>query len=201
MLFKNYKIKKFNIYDLVDSKIINKLQKIIGKQRFLHSLSVAETSVLLANKFQVDIKKAALAGILHDCAKEMPLNKAKKYLKNLKVDILTKKTPAIWHALIGYIYAKKSFGVKNNEILNAIKYHTVGSTKMSKLAKIVYIADFIADRKKYISSKNTFKLLKIQDMSLNKLLLYVLKEKIFYLLENNKKIHINAIKLYNYITD
>lgn len=199
MARKNYEIKEFNIYDFVDNKIINKLEKIIDKKRFLHSLSVAETSVLLANKFKVNIKKAALAGILHDCAKEMPVNKAKKYLKNLKADALTKETPTIWHAFTGYLYARKIFGIKNNEILNAIKYHTVGSEKMNKLAKIVYIADFITDRKKNISTKNTFKLLKIKDISLNKLLLYVIKQKVFYLLENNKKIHFDAIKLYNKI--
>lgn len=190
MALKNYKIKRLYISDFVDKKIINKLKKVIEKKRFIHSLNVAKTSVFLAKKFKVNVKKAALAGLLHDCTKTLPADKAKRYINNLSVDDLTKETPSIWHAWTGYLYAKKIFGIKNKEILNAIKFHTVGSEKMTKLAKIVYIADFIAERKKYILSKN---------ISLNKLLLSVIKEKLYYLLKNNKKIHTNVIKIYNKI--
>jgi len=199
MVSKNNKIKRFNIHKIINEKIIKKLRKIIDKKRYIHSLNVAKSAVSLAYKFHINIKKAALAGILHDCAKTLPVSSAKKYLISLKVDDLIVENQAIWHAYTGYLYAKKIFKIKDKEILNAIKYHTVGSETMGKLAKIIYIADFIADGRKFVSLRKIKKLLKNKNISLNQIVILVLKEKLYYLLKKNKKIHIDSIKLYNKI--
>ncbi|MCX7697859.1 MAG: bis(5'-nucleosyl)-tetraphosphatase (symmetrical) YqeK [Candidatus Goldbacteria bacterium] len=196
MAGKNNKINRININEFIDYAIIARLKKIINKKRFLHSLSVAKISILLAEKFKVNLKKAAIAGLLHDCAKTMPHNLAKKYLKILKADDLKKENSAIWLPYIGYLYANDIFKIKNKEILNAIKYHTVGHKKMQKLAKIIYVADYFAHDRKFISNKILVNFLK-KNISLDKLVLFVLKEKIYYLLRKQRKIHIEAIKLYN----
>jgi|DewCreStandDraft_4_1066084.scaffolds.fasta_scaffold08888_10 predicted HD superfamily hydrolase involved in NAD metabolism len=196
MVSQNNKINNFDIYQLIDKEIINKLKGIIDKKRFFHSLNVAKIAVILAYKFKVNKKKAALAGLLHDCAKTLSLNKSKKYLFDFEDDIL-KDTPAIWHSYAGYFYAKKVFNVKDKKILNAIKYHTVGFPDMDKLAKIIYVADFIEFGRDYVQSKKISKLIRKRNLSLDNMVLLVLKEKLLYLLKNRKKIHINSIKLYN----
>lgn len=196
MVIQNNKINNFDIHQLIDKQIVNKLKVIIDTERFFHSLNVAKLAAILADKFKVNKKKAALAGILHDCAKKLSLNESKKYLYGFKDDIL-KDTPAIWHSYAGYYYAKKVFKIKDKKILNAIKHHTVGAPEMDKLAKIIYVADFIEFGRDYVQSKKINKLIRKRNLSLNNMVLLVLKEKLLYLLKNRKKIHINAIKLYN----
>ncbi len=151
MVSKNNKIKGYDIKKIIDEKIIKKLKKIIDRKRYIHSLNVAKSAISLAHKFKINIKKAALAGLLHDCAKKLSNISSKKYLKILKADNIIIQNPQIWHAYTGCLYAKKVFRIKDNEILNAIKYHTVGCKRMGKLAKIIYVSDFIADGRKFVS--------------------------------------------------
>ncbi|MBP7793246.1 MAG: bis(5'-nucleosyl)-tetraphosphatase (symmetrical) YqeK [Candidatus Goldbacteria bacterium] len=197
MVDKNNKIKRFNVLDFVDPGTIDKLKKITDKERYVHSLNVAKAAVSLAYRFKVNVRKAALAGILHDCAKMLPEGISKKYLDKLRADDLIKENPAIWHAWTGYLYAGEIFKIKDKEILNAIKNHTIGSEKMGKLAKIIYVADFTEDGRKYAESKRVARLLEKRNLSLDEMVIVVLKEKLSYLLKNNRKIHVNSLKLYN----
>lgn len=125
--------------------IKNELKNRLTPERFLHSVGVSETAGMLAEKMGEDKEKAILAGLLHDVAKCIPNDKLIEYVKenNLPIsqeDLLSIKA---LHSPVGAYIAKNEFGINDQDIFNSIKNHTIGSINMSKLEKIVFLADKI----------------------------------------------------------
>lgn len=122
------------------------MEKTLEPKRFEHTLGVAYTAATLAMVHGEDVDKALLAGMLHDCAKCMSHQKQLALCEKEHI-VLTQierehNSPLI-HAKVGSLLAKKKYGVKDKDILNAICYHTTGRPDMSRLEKIIYIADYI----------------------------------------------------------
>src|SRR6056297_3466296 len=134
--------------------MVNRLKKLLGKKRFVHSVQTSKIAASLASKYGVSRKKAAVAGLLHDCAKDYPRKEMKKYLKTKRESREILKCPATWHCFYGESVAGSVFGVRNAEITAAIKYHTTGHENMGPLAKVIYVADFIEPSRKYRGSEN-----------------------------------------------
>jgi predicted HD superfamily hydrolase involved in NAD metabolism len=113
--------------------------------RFRHSREVSRTAVRLAEHWNADIEKARIAGILHDCARILKSNELLKAArdKGLSVSEIEIRQPALLHARLGEIFAKERFEVEEPDILQAIRRHTTGSSVMTLLDKIIYLADFI----------------------------------------------------------
>lgn len=120
------------------------LLKRLSLQRFEHVLRVRNTAVILAEKHAISAEDAEIAALFHDIAK----NEAKQLLeKNLMKKNVDKRYLSfhheLWHAPVGAIIAHEEFGVKNEDILNAIRFHTTGRASMSPLEKLIYVADMI----------------------------------------------------------
>ncbi len=127
---------------------IEKLEQIIklhlSDKRFNHVKNVAEEAVRLAAKYGVDVEKARIAGLLHDITKEFE-KEEHLYLFNqamLKLDPIEAKMEKVWYPISGAIYAEKVLDIKDQDILNAIRYHLTGRIGMSKLEKIIFVADY-----------------------------------------------------------
>ena len=167
----------------------------ISDKRYKHIIGVIESSKKLAERYSINKKKVFIAAALHDIAKEIHINgrDLKKIFKNDRYLI---KIPPVWHSFIGSLIAKERFKITDNEILDAIKYHTTGHPEMNEIAKIIFIADFIEPGRKYKECIDVRKKLKGK-MELDKILLLVLEKKLIYLINNNKIIHPYAINLWN----
>lgn len=128
------------------------IKKHLSEKRYEHSLGVEEVCYDLALIHGSDTIKASIAGILHDCAKYLTEDELLKECERYQIPITEseRKSPYLLHAKVGSIYAKERYGVFDEDILNAITYHTTGRPAMSKLEKIVYIADFIEPNRKPI---------------------------------------------------
>lgn len=127
------------------------IKPLMKEKRFYHSVCVAKAAVELAEKFGENKQKAYIAGILHDCRKEADKEQMKKEMlkSGFSVDSAELKTPKLWHGIAGAYYAKTEFKVDDDDILNAIRFHTVGRAYMSKLEKIIYLADMVSDDRDY----------------------------------------------------
>jgi predicted HD superfamily hydrolase involved in NAD metabolism len=136
----------------------NKLRNVLSRDRFEHSKNVMNTAVELAIIYRVDKNKAAIAGLLHDCAKgyrgEDALAFCRKY--NIKIDDIMKIQTGLLHGPIGSYLAEHEYGIKDPSILRAIFYHTTGCENMDILAKIIYIADYIEPKRNFIGVKISF---------------------------------------------
>ncbi len=138
---------------LPDSKKIRKvMEKTLDKKRYEHTLGVAYTAMNMASIYGEDIKKAELAGLLHDCAKNLDNAKMLKICKkhNLAVTDFELNHPFLLHSKVGGFLAAEEFGVDDADVINAILNHTTGRPGMSTLEKIIFIADYIEPNRKLI---------------------------------------------------
>lgn len=119
------------------------LHEHVPDSRLQHILRVEQMAIELAQKHQLDVHKAAQAGLLHDLAKFF---KPKRLLEmaiaeGLEIDPVDRANPHLLHADVGAIVARDEFGVQDTEVLQAIRHHTLGSPGMSPLSCVVFLAD------------------------------------------------------------
>ncbi len=128
------------------------LAKELRPARFRHSREVSRTAVRLAERWGADIEKARLAGILHDCARNLKgealLSCAKEY--GLVPSEIELRQSALIHAKLGAHLAERRFGIKDPSVLQAISNHTTGAAQMTALDKIIYLADSIEPGRNYV---------------------------------------------------
>ena len=124
------------------------LKENLCEERYLHSLGVMEASVELAQMFNMDVEKAKITGLLHDAAKcfsnEKLLEIIHQHIPEVHdCELLNYKT---LHAPVSAYLAKSQFGIEDKEILDAIRWHTLGRCNMSDFEKIIFLADKIEAR-------------------------------------------------------
>ncbi len=132
-------------------EITKYLEENLTEQRFKHTMGVAQTAKSLAMMWGADSSLAFLAGLVHDCAKEVPVRDAVKRLTDngYALDPVEEASPALLHAPLGALMASETFGINDKSVLDAVRYHTTGRPDMTLLEKIVYVADFIEPNRKY----------------------------------------------------
>lgn len=132
--------------DEYDLKLLQKqMKEELTEDRYEHTLGVMYTAEALAMRYGVDMTKAAVAGLLHDCAKCIPNQQKIKLCKkhNIEMTEMEKKNPSLLHAKLGAYMANRAYGVSDVDILNAIRWHTTAKPDMTMLDMIIYMADYI----------------------------------------------------------
>ena len=126
-------------------EIMEYLEKNLNNRRFTHCLGVMDTAVVLAKKYGADVEKAELAGLIHDCAKNLKakemLETAKKY--KISIDEVLESQPSLLHGPVGAFFCAEKFNIHDEDIFDAVYFHTMGKANMPLLTKIIYIADYI----------------------------------------------------------
>lgn len=127
------------------------IKSMMSENRYNHCVNVSKEAVKLAKRYGGDEEKAAIAGILHDITKEMPKEEQLQIMldSGIILDDIQKNAPKLWHGISGSVYIKKHFGIEDEDILNAICYHTTGRAGMSLLEKIIFVADFTSEERTY----------------------------------------------------
>ena len=169
-------------------KIRKQLIKALDSKRYEHTQGVAYTSAALAMRYGEDIQKAELAGLLHDCAKCLDNDKKIQICKknNIEISEAEQRNPFLLHAKVGGFLAKSKYKVEDEEIIDAILYHTTGRPGMSLLEKIVYIADYIEPGRNHAPNLDEIRRLCYQD--LDEALLKILEDILVHLKESKKEI-------------
>lgn len=126
-------------------KIKNDLKANLSKFRYEHSIMVAEEAKKLAEHYNLNVEKAYVTGLVHDIAKEFSDEENKKwiYKYQLPKELLLPEFRNTIHADIGAVVVKEWYEL-DEEICNAIKYHTIGDISMTEFDKIIFLADKIA---------------------------------------------------------
>ena len=125
--------------------IEERLRELISKERFQHSLGVADTAAKLAERWGASREKARIAGLVHDCGKSPSKNiLLKRVLEfGIVMDEIEKEEPQLLHGHVSAELALREFGIDDQDVLASIRYHTTGRVPMSLLEKIIYLADLI----------------------------------------------------------
>lgn len=128
-----------------------KLKSSLTEKRYVHSIGVMETAVKMAQKWGADIEKTAVAALLHDCAKNYSISETMNLCKvyNVHLDDVTKMATGLIHGFLGAEIARDMYGIDDDEIYDAIYFHTVGKPDMKLITEIIYIADGIEPHRNY----------------------------------------------------
>lgn len=174
------------------------LKEHLSEERYNHSLGTAECARKLAEKYGLDAEKAYFCGLIHDCAKCIPSDKLREIICQC-TDLCEGEliNPKTYHAPAGAIIARNEFNVSDNEILSAIRWHTLGKENMSDFEKIIFLADKIETKTR--PTEWTEPIWKVLDENngLNKAILLCYKNTIKSLVDRNLKICKTTIDIYN----
>lgn len=179
--------------------INDKLKEMLPPKRFNHSLNVAKCAYDLSEIYNCNKEDAYIAGIMHDCAKYLNKNEVKYYVEkyNIYLDCLEENNLALSHSIIGSYIAKYELNIKNEDIINAIKYHTTGKENMDILEKIIYMADLIEEERNFPGVELLREL--TYSGKLDEALLCSFNNTIKFVIDNNQLIHLRTIEARNYL--
>ncbi|MFD0674082.1 bis(5'-nucleosyl)-tetraphosphatase (symmetrical) YqeK [Cohnella sp. GCM10027633] len=113
-------------------------------KRWRHTLGVVDTAIELAGRFGGDVRKAELAALLHDYSKSWQTSRMEKVIREERLPPeLLEYDKELWHAHVGAWAVRTEHGIADEEVLDAIRYHTSGRESMTLLDKIVCLADYM----------------------------------------------------------
>lgn len=173
------------------------LRERLVEKRYIHSLNVADSARELAIKYGADEEKAYFAGLVHDIMKNASEEEQLQIMEKggIILSRTEKENKKLWHAMAGECYLRIEKGITDEDILNAVRYHTTGRAGMSLLEKVVYIADYISVERDYDDVDV------MRELSINKGLdeaaLYALKFSFKSLSKKEKLIHTDSVEYYN----
>ncbi|WP_019636721.1 bis(5'-nucleosyl)-tetraphosphatase (symmetrical) YqeK [Paenibacillus fonticola] len=156
------------------------------ERRWGHTLGVMESAVMLADRFGEDAHRADLAALLHDVAKFWPIEQQEAVIRDhgLNAELLDYDKQLL-HAEVGAFVAQKDYGVEDAGVLDAIRYHTSGRIGMTKLDKIICLADYIEPGRDF---PGVNRIRELAGHSLEEALVAGLDSTISFLIEKRKRI-------------
>lgn len=157
----------------------------LSDKRYQHTLNVKKMAVKLAKRYDVNEEKAALAALLHDSAKEISKDEMKELMAKYPqyADGGESRPSPVWHGVCAAILARTEWGVTDEVVLSAIACHTAGKSGMSKLDKIVYLADMTSKERDW---QGVNKLRKLELKDLDAAMLAALKQTNDFVLSQGK---------------
>lgn len=166
--------------------------------RYGHTLGVVNTAIKLAEIYGEDINKAEMAALCHDVAKNMSDEELKKIIEeeNISLSIDEENTRELWHSIVGPIISRKVFEIEDEEILNAMRWHTTGKENMTNLEKIIYLADLIEPSRRF---EGVDEIREVAYKDLDLAMLKALTHTTIYLLTKGCAVDINSVKARNYL--
>ena len=181
-----------------EGEMLHYLQLNLSEGRLQHSLGVSETAVALATKYGENIENARIAGLVHDCGKNMKDDQLIKVASEHEVqdDEIYIQNPSILHGLVGSIIAREVMDIQDEDILAAIRYHTTGRKNMSILEKIIYIADYIEPLRVF---KGVEELRPLSYIDLDAAVIQSLENTIIYVISRSELLHIDTVEARNYL--
>ncbi|GBG96589.1 bis(5'-nucleosyl)-tetraphosphatase (symmetrical) YqeK [Lactococcus termiticola] len=177
-------------------EILEKMQGMMKASRFEHCLSVEQKARELAVRFGYpEPEKAALAGLLHDYAKELSNEEFLGLIDKYQLDPDLKNwNSSIWHGLVGVYKIQEDLGLTDSEIIRAIEIHTVGAPEMSMLDKLIYVADYVEDSRRF---PGVVEARRIAEADLNEAVAFETQRLIAYLSEGRQRIYPQSMATYN----
>ena len=180
---------------LSSAEIVAKEKSNMTEDRFKHCIGVSKTAQKLAELNQYDIDKAALAGFIHDYAKQVSVEEYREVIKTKCFDQdLLNWNRSIWHGIVGTYFIQRDLKITDSEILTAVRRHTTADVEMTTLDKIVFMADYIEPGRSFPGVEEARK---ITYANLDKGVGYQLAHTLEFLIEKRNKIYPRTLDAYN----
>ena len=199
-------ISKDILYTLEQQALINQLESDLkshmydkNPKRFVHSISVGHCAETLAQVYGADMFSARVAGILHDWEKLLSeadtLELAERF--RIQVEAPYQKIVGLLHGPLAAKTLPAIYPWLSNEILSAIQKHTAGDRQMSKLDKILYVADLIEPLRPNFTAVEESRNVYLRGGSLDELYESAFCNVMMYVISSRRYLYPNSIALYN----
>lgn len=177
-----------------------KLQQNLHPKRYLHTLGVAYLSASLAMCHGVSHRDALVAGLLHDCAKNYPDEELLERCLSLKLPLseYEKKIPDLLHAVYGAYLAKEDYGIRQEDILLAVRNHTLGRPEMTRLEQIIYLADYFEPERNQPTTPSLDEIRRIAFQNLDEATYLVCKNTLQYFNATGKEADPMTYRVFEY---
>lgn len=181
-------------------KMDEEVQAALSSSRYAHTIRVMETALELAERFGgTDPEKVKVAALLHDYAKCFSVLYLEKQLLHYGlIEDLVAFHHELWHGPVAAELVQEKFDVQDEEILNAIRYHTTGRPSMTQLEYVIFVADYIEPERSF-PGVDDVRLLAQEDLTMAAW--RALQNSIIYLMKKEATIHPNSFLAYNALTD
>lgn len=180
-------------------EIKHRVQQVLTADRYGHTIRVLETALALAEQYQADEVKTAYAALLHDYAKCFTIDELREYILTYELpQSLLEYHFELWHGPVGAKIAENEFGIKDEDVLHAIYYHTTGRKHMTRLEYIIFVADYIEPARNFPGVEEVRMLAK-DDLRIAART--ALKNTIIYLMKKDSIIHPDSFGAYNMLTE
>lgn len=188
---------------MTEKEMLKKLQATQKERRYNHTLGVISEAERLAPKFGVDIQKARITALLHDCAKNLDEKNGEDFSVicrryGVTLDECAKNEKALIHAYLGAAVAWKDYGIEDNEILEAIYYHTTARANMTPLEKLIYIADMTEPGR---TIEQAAEIRRLVDIDIDEALIYAIGCSIKHVIKKGTLIHPDSVHALNYLIE
>jgi len=176
--------------------ILDYLSGKINQKRFTHTINTEKAALMLADLYHVDRDKASTAALLHDAAKQMSPDELLQAAREFGIDLTGgyEEAPKLLHGPVAAAMVKRDLGIEDEDILNAISTHTLGGENMTKLQKVVFLADYIEEDRAFAEVRELRRMVK-QDM--DRAMLFAMNKTIELLIRRDQYIHLQTIRTRN----
>lgn len=194
-----------------EREILDIIKKRLEIERYQHTRAVADTAELIAESLESNnkisessakitfIRRVRQAALLHDYAKNLEIDELKRLaqlvLDHWKIDREEMSIPQVLHAPVSAYLVEKELGIVDQEVLEAIRYHTIGSPGMGTIARIIFLADFVEPNRKFTAAAQVRDEYKLN--GLESAIVKVCEFNINYNISCGKLIHPNSVLLRN----
>jgi len=175
---------------LLKTELIEEVSSKINKKRLLHTLSVEKEALKLAGYYGCSMEDASAAAILHDICRDFNIEEMNEYVKKYNLDNIYLNNIALAHAKVASNYVKEKLKITNQDVIDAINFHTTGRENMSMLEKIIYIADIIEENRDFEGVET---LRELAYLHLDKAVLYALDLSIKYVVDKKEYLHMDTV--------
>ncbi len=175
-----------------------KLATMLTPDRYRHSIGVMETAEKMALHFGESAEKAKIAGLLHDCAKDIDKSIMVDMCDSLGVvlDPTKREQRSLIHADLGAKLLETEFGIFDEEVALAVKNHTLGREEMTNLEKILYLADIIEPNRKHFPGIEEIRRLSMADLDCA--MLCAVDHTVDHLMHRHKPLHSQTLATQQY---
>lgn len=178
-------------------EMIDKIKSLLPEKRWNHVLRVVDMAKKLARIHGINSQKAEIAAYLHDVSKFFTLEDMKNFVWNNE-HVKDYQIGELLHGFAGAIYARNRFRIEDMDVLNSIRYHTIGRKSMSDLEKLIYIADAVEEGRVYPGVEE---IREVAYKNLDEAILLEANRKIEYLLKHDAIIHPSTVEMRNWLVE
>lgn len=182
----------------IRSKIIEYIEHNLKEKRLKHTYSVAEEAVRLAEKYGEDCERAEFAALFHDMFRSTPVTVLNMYVRHLGLPDRLMDNANLSHSKVAAEIMKRDYGIEDEDMINAVSFHTTGRAGMSRLEKIIFLADAIEPGRNYPSVEETRRLAYID---LDKACISSLERTVEYIRGKGEYLDPDTVNALNYLKE